>query len=166
MFCDVVRCTQNRVFGMGAGGIWSVTPGRKRPLQRHIFSRPSVRVHLDTVLGWLPLLPPREERAGERRAFRLGEAAPLPGPLPTRSSRGEGVGSIGFKNSVQMHPIGTGGIQMTKSSALIGSCFSVRARSQSSARVTRSTTFTTASRASFITERIAQRASSGQEHFS
>src|SRR5438093_11649436 len=45
----------------------------------------------------LPLLPPREERAGERRAVLLAGApvcqqwaTPLPCPLPVRSSRGEG----------------------------------------------------------------------------
>src|ERR1051325_4703077 len=44
----------------------------------------------------LPLLPPREERAGERRAVQPAGAAvcqqrdaPLPDPLPVRSSRGE-----------------------------------------------------------------------------
>src|SRR5882762_5044147 len=49
----------------------------------------------------LPLLPPREERAGERRAVLVAGApvcqqldTPLPSPLPVRSSRGEGVSAV------------------------------------------------------------------------
>src|SRR5260370_41717821 len=57
-------------------------------------------------------------------------------------------------------------LQIEKSSGLRGACWSLRQRSQSSAIVTRSAIFTTASRTSAITLRMAQRASSGQEHFS
>src|SRR5438093_4245224 len=55
----------------------------------------------------LPLLPPREERPGERRAVLLTgapvcqqEVAPLPGPLPVCSSRGEG-GAVRALNTYQ-----------------------------------------------------------------
>ena len=41
----------------------------------------------------LPLLPLREERAGERRANTDTETAPLPSPLPAPASQGEGAGS-------------------------------------------------------------------------
>src|SRR5216683_6814371 len=41
----------------------------------------------------LPLRPPREERDGERRGV-FARISPLPNPLPTRSSRGEGDESL------------------------------------------------------------------------
>jgi hypothetical protein len=46
-----------------------------------------------------------EERAGERRRFKTLQKAPLPDPLPTRASWGEGVGRFRFKNSVKMRPV-------------------------------------------------------------
>ena len=49
----------------------------------------------------LPLLHRMEERVGERRS--LDEATPLPGPLPTRSSRGEGNNSDGVRLQVSSH---------------------------------------------------------------
>src|SRR5713226_8457113 len=62
--------------------------------------RPQERLHVRhrrETLGLLPLLP-REERDEERRANLLRDNsrpkqldAPLPSPLPARSSRGEGV---------------------------------------------------------------------------
>jgi hypothetical protein len=48
--------------------------------------------HLDTTTAWPELMfslsSPQEERDGERRPLLLN--APLPVPLPTRASRGEG----------------------------------------------------------------------------
>jgi len=58
------------------------------------------------------------------------------------------------------------GRQIVKSNGLSGCCCNPRARSHKSATVRRSMIFTTASRTSFITLRMAQRDSSGQEHFS
>jgi pyruvate/2-oxoglutarate dehydrogenase complex dihydrolipoamide dehydrogenase (E3) component len=49
----------------------------------------------------LPLLRRMEERAGERMS--LDEAAPLPDPLPTRSSRGEGNKDGGVRLQVESH---------------------------------------------------------------
>ena len=89
------------------GRIINLKPAGRKPGVPPALPSPSIipcscpcRVPLDTVLSWLPLLPRREERAGERRAVRPCSAA----PLPTRASRGEGVRSAGFKNSVEMHP--------------------------------------------------------------
>src|SRR6266571_1087923 len=39
--------------------------------------------------NFLPLLPRREERGGERRGI-FARVSPLPSPLPARPSRGEG----------------------------------------------------------------------------
>jgi len=57
------------------------------------FFRHSDWAHLDTTTTTWPQLmftlsSPKEERAGERRPLLLN--APLPVPLPTRASRGEG----------------------------------------------------------------------------
>ena len=58
------------------------------------------RVHLDTVLvfslssiGWRR----GPGRGGALVRMAVGSIAPLPGPLPTRSSRGEGVGASGLR---------------------------------------------------------------------
>src|SRR5260370_696518 len=56
--------------------------------------------------------------------------------------------------------------QMLKSNGLAGCVCKLRHRSQSSATVTRSATFTTASRTSCMPLRMRHFASSGQEHFS
>src|SRR6266566_8529319 len=52
----------------------------------------SARAHLDTTTAWPELMfslsSPQEERDGERRPLLWN--APLPIPLPTRASRGEG----------------------------------------------------------------------------
>src|SRR5258706_647236 len=50
----------------------------------------SAQTRLHRAPEFFPLLYPMEERAGERRSVLIGKwAAPLLGPLPTRSSRGE-----------------------------------------------------------------------------
>jgi pyruvate/2-oxoglutarate dehydrogenase complex dihydrolipoamide dehydrogenase (E3) component len=49
----------------------------------------------------LPLLHRMEERVGERRS--ADEITPLPGPLPTRSSRGEGNKNGGVRLQVESH---------------------------------------------------------------
>ena len=54
--------------------------------------------------GGLPLLPPREERVGERRASTPA-ISPLPGPLPAPSSQGEGE----VRGQCQDAPRGDGG---------------------------------------------------------
>ena len=60
----------------------------------------SHRVHLDTVLILAPS-PPSEGGEGWGEEGRSdARNAPLPGPLPARASRGEGVS----KNGVKMHP--------------------------------------------------------------
>ena len=47
----------------------------------------------------LPLLPQREERAGERRADVDPTTAPLPNPLPAPASQGEGAGSQAIRGA-------------------------------------------------------------------
>jgi hypothetical protein len=42
-----------------------------------------------TVWSSLPLLPPREERAGERRALETERKSPLPDPLPATQGAGK-----------------------------------------------------------------------------
>ena len=53
----------------------------------------------------LPLLPQREERAGERRAARTSKKAPLPNPLPVRRGEGEHESDLpSFLNSTAVGP--------------------------------------------------------------
>ena len=61
-------------------------------------------VHLDTVLILRNLAPSPPSEGGEgwgEEGRPDARNAPLPGPLPARASRGEGVS----KDSVEMHPM-------------------------------------------------------------
>ena len=52
-----------------------------------------------------PLLPPREERVGVRRAVLIQLNSPHPSPLPVRRGEGEAtLRSMSFLNSTAVHP--------------------------------------------------------------
>src|SRR5262245_16486083 len=73
-------------------------PDRKAKGSWVVSTRLRMRIGtLNPASASLPLLPSREERVGERRA---PQESPLPSPLPTRSSRGEGVRYLQFQAMV------------------------------------------------------------------
>jgi hypothetical protein len=86
-----------------AQNIVSYLDSEGRALRAPIRQRPTaieLRNHNPNAAKVLPLLPRREERAGERRGI-FARFSPLPNPLPARSSRGEGENSLSPPHLIQ-----------------------------------------------------------------